>query len=313
MGSDLDLEHARQVAVQAAVAAGALLSKGTREPLGTRQKGTAGDVVTDLDLAAERLILGRIREVYPEHRVIAEESGAVGAVDCAWTWLVDPLDGTNNVAIGLPVYAVGLALCADQIPVLGVVHSPVTGDTWSAMRDRGRCGPEPAPGYRRAAPVLAWTQGHGVPRADPDARALKAVLEIRAQRVLQLWAPLLAWVMLADGRIDGFVGYQAEMVDLPAGALIARESGHVMVRLDGAPYNERIDAAARERSFVAGRPEMIDWLLEAARVASPGQQERPDSREERDDDQPRPGEHESAQRHPKVVTAAPFEPQQRRE
>src|SRR5581483_6649961 len=110
-----------EVAVEAAEAAGALLRRGEREPLGIRPKGGHGDVVTELDLAAEKLILTRLRAEYPAHQIIAEESGVTGA-DGSCVWLVDPLDGTNNVAIGLPVYSVGIALCQDRLPVMGVVH-----------------------------------------------------------------------------------------------------------------------------------------------------------------------------------------------
>jgi myo-inositol-1(or 4)-monophosphatase len=263
----VDLDRARDVAVEAAEAAGALLRRGEREPLAIRAKGDHGDVVTELDLAAERLILDRLRSAYPAHQIIAEESGVVGAAaECVW--LVDPLDGTNNVAIGLPVYSVGIALCAGKVPVVGVVHDPVSGETWSATREGGARGPgdkpllpaaeSPARGDR---PVLAWTQGHTVTRSDRTARALRLVLENRALRVLQLWAPLLSWVMLARGHIDGVVGYRTELVDLPAGALIALEAGIEMYGFDGAPYDQRIDRPEQSRTFVAARPGLVPDLL----------------------------------------------------
>ncbi|MCW2914442.1 MAG: inositol monophosphatase [Actinomycetia bacterium] len=268
----LDLGRAREVAIEAAEAAGALLRSGEQEPLGIRPKGSAGDVVTDLDLAAEKLILEHLQSFYPEHQIIAEESGVLGA-EGACVWLVDPLDGTNNVAIGLPVYSVGIALCHDKIPVLGVVHDPVAGQTWSAIRDRGARGPGEVsplrirPAIRGRGPVLAWTQGHSVGHGDLTARALRTELESRSVRLLQLWAPLIAWVMLARGHIDGIVGYRAEMVDLPAGALIALEAGASMYGLDGTPFDHRIDVPEEARSFVAGRPEHVGRLLEMVAAA----------------------------------------------
>ncbi|MGW2217114.1 inositol monophosphatase family protein, partial [Nonomuraea sp. NPDC001684] len=125
------------MAVEAAQAAGALLAAGTRGAVGIRAKGEAGDVVTDLDLASEKLLVERILTAFPSHTIVAEESGLIGAAGGEWTWLVDPLDGTNNVAIGLPTYVVGVALCRAGRPVLGVVHDPVTAQTWSAIRGRG--------------------------------------------------------------------------------------------------------------------------------------------------------------------------------
>ncbi|MGH3718367.1 MAG: inositol monophosphatase family protein [Pseudonocardiaceae bacterium] len=268
----VDLEDARSVAVTAAEAAGALLREGATKDLGVRAKDADGDVVTKLDLAAERLIVGHIRDAFPRHRIIAEESGLLDADDSSWTWLVDPLDGTNNVVIGLSVYVVGIALCENKVPVLGVVHDPVAGQTWSAVRDRGTRGPSgmmACPPYRPSpcGPVLAWTQGHGVRRTDDTARAMRLVLESGARRMLQLWAPLLSWVMLARGDIDGFVGYQPEAVDLPAGSLIAQEAGITVCGLDGSVFDERIDLPDEHRSFVAGRPEAIGDLLALVRTA----------------------------------------------
>ena len=261
---------AHQVAVATAEAAGQMLQRhllrGSRRPdsLQVRAKGTSGDVITGLDLAAEKLIVTRIRDAFPRHRIIAEEGGMAGVSDSAWTWLIDPLDGTNNVAIGLPACVIGIALCADGVPVLGVIHDPVLGQTWSAIRGRGAQGPDGQQLRAETRPVsrvLAWTQGYSVPRGDRLAGALKLVLEAASHRLLQLWAPLLSWVMLSRGVIDGIVGYQPEEIDLPAGALIAAEAGIVIKTLDGAPFNERLGESAQARSFVAGRPETVGALL----------------------------------------------------
>ncbi|MFB4316178.1 inositol monophosphatase family protein [Actinomadura sp. 21ATH] len=279
----LDLAAARSVAVAAAEAAGALLrarlnGAGGGAALGVRLKGAAGDVVTELDVAAEALILERLRAAFPRHRIVAEESGASGGDGEGGNgpvWLVDPLDGTNNVAIGMPVYAVGLALCADSVPVLGVVHDPVSGRTWSAVKGEGTLDPAgrplllegPGRPGRSENPVLAWTQGHPVGRRDPVAFLLRARLEARCGRLLQLWAPLVAWTMLARGDIDGIVGYRPELVDLPAGAILAAEAGAELRGLDGSPYEPRLGRSPDELSFVAARPALLDRLLETTAAA----------------------------------------------
>lgn len=242
-------------------------------------KGPRGDVVTQVDREAERLIVAALHEKFPGHTIEAEESGTLyGGSD--HVWLVDPLDGTNNVAIGMPVYAVGLALCARAEPVLGVVHDPVSGRTWSAVRGWGTLGPDgrtltladrPRPG-RAKNPVLAWTQGHAVKLDDQTAFALRSALERRCARMLQLWAPLVGWTMLARGDIDGIVGYLPEIVDLPAGALLAAEAGAELRRLDGSPYKLEIDRPASELGFVAARPELLDLLLET--IADAGRTDR---------------------------------------
>lgn len=284
-GGTLDLERARRLAVDTAEAAGRLLRAGLRRPLEIQVKNPTGDVVTQLDLAAEALIVTALRDAYPGHRIIAEEAGLCGGTDADHVWLVDPLDGTNNIAIGMPVYAVGLALCISSVPAVGVVHDPVGGRTWSAIRGRGIRGPDgsaspvepsgstdPArPGGRPPhRPLVAWVQGHRVDRRDPRAAGLKAALEPHCRRMLQLWAPLVGWSMLARGDIDGVVGYRAELVDLPAGLLIAQEAGVQVRRLNGAPYELRIDRPARDRSFVAARPALLPELLDLIGTAEDG-------------------------------------------
>ncbi|MFG3493588.1 inositol monophosphatase family protein [Streptomyces sp. NPDC047928] len=267
----------RRVAVAAAVATGRLLRGHFAASRTVRTKGTHGDVVTDLDLAAEKLILARLRRHFPGDRILSEEAGLLDTGNRR-TWLVDPLDGSNNVAIGLPAYVVGIGLCVDDTPVVGVVHEPVTGRTWHAVTGQGAladdgarlsgpCGDLPGSG-----PVLAWTQGHAVDRADRTALALRGTLERGSRRVLQLWAPLLGWSMLARGTIDGFVGYRAEGVDLPAGALLAAEAGVELRTLDGAPFRPGFTGPDAGRSFVAARADTLAYLLAevAATLAADG-------------------------------------------
>ncbi|RKN51619.1 inositol monophosphatase, partial [Streptomyces klenkii] len=244
----------RRLAVTAAREAGELLRARFRRGVEVWEKGEHGDVVTDLDLAAERLIVRRIRQRFPRDRIRAEEAGVINGDGSGRSWLVDPLDGSNNVAIGLPAYVVGVALCVDDAPVIGVVYDPVTEQTWSAEAGAGAFGPRgrltvaerPLP---RSGPLLAWTQGHGVARDDGPTRALRTFLEARSRRMLQLWAPLLSWVMLARGDIDGFVGFRAEAIDLPAGTLLAAEAGLEVRTLAGDPFLGSLDGPDTARSF----------------------------------------------------------------
>ncbi|GAA2308267.1 inositol monophosphatase [Streptomyces caniferus] len=262
----------QQLAVATVREAGALVRARFQDEYDIQPKGDEGDVVTDLDLLAERLVVQRIHERYPHDRILAEESGTLegdggSAPGPRRTWLVDPLDGSNNVVIGLPAYVVGVALCVDDEPVVGVIHDPVTDRTWSALTGCGAYGPHgrmtgPSGPLAASGPLLAWTQGHAVARDDPAARTLKSALEVRSRRLLQLWAPLLTWSMLARGDIDGFVGYRAEAIDFPAGALLAAEAGLEIRALDGGVFQGSIDGPDIDRSFVAGRPQDMPYLLD---------------------------------------------------
>jgi len=259
------LERAAVVAVRAAEDAGHLVRTGAGRGTRVRAKG-ANDVVTQLDLDAETLIVNRLRSAFPTHRIISEEAGLVGSHSGPYTWLVDPLDGSNNLAIGLPAFVVGIALCRNRAPVLGVIHDPNRHLTWSAtahggVRHRGST-PDFGPRDAERGLVVAWTQGHGLQGAAAmEANRLKSLLETASQRVLQLWAPLLCWSLLADGNIDALVGYHAEGVDLPAGTLIAREAGVAIRDFAGREFDDRIGGAPPERTFVAARPDRIQDVL----------------------------------------------------
>lgn len=266
----VDLTEALHVAVTAAEAAGTLLRHrvATTAPadLGVRAKGTHGDVVTALDVAADTLICGRLRAAYPGHRVWAEESGCGDVSDTDWTWVVDPLDGTNNLAIGLTAYAVGIALCQRGVPRVAVIHDVVAARTWSAVRGRGATGPDgramriartPGP----AGLTVDWIQGHEIAAADPTAAAMKVALSAGTRRVLGLWAPLLSWAMLARGDIDAVIGYRAGMTELHTGTLLAAESGLEIRTWEGAPFDDRLATPTTTRDFIAAPADRIPQLL----------------------------------------------------
>lgn len=279
---DIDLFHARDVAVAAVESAGAMLRERVRGKVDVTFKG-AGDLASALDLEAERIIRRRIRASFPQHRIRGEEAGDCGPPS-RWEWLIDPLDGTNNIAIGMSNYMVGLALCADHQPEIGVVHDPVAQRTWSALRGGGMCGPGGGQAARARALgdddrlTIAWTQGYEVGRHNLAARALKYVLDAAALRVLPLWAPLASWSMLARDDIDGFIGYRAEEIDLPAGYLLAVEAGVTVLALDGGHFDGRTGLAAGSRSFVAARPGRVDTLLSIVKTAAALEPDLPDVR-----------------------------------
>ncbi|HEV2345826.1 MAG TPA: inositol monophosphatase family protein [Actinocrinis sp.] len=261
-----DLSGHLGTARRAAHAAGDFLRTRTAQRADFRSKGVDGDLVSDLDLGAEQLIVERLRADFPDIPVLAEEGGFYGATGSRWSWMVDPLDGTNNLAIGLSAYVVGIALCRDWQPVVSVVHEPETRRTWSAMIGAGMQGPVVHSQHAcRNRTVVAWTQGYGVLRTDPQASSVKILLEWKTHRVLPLWAPLLGWVMLARGDIDAFVGYRPEPVDLPGGLLLARESGVRVVAWDGTAYEASFDpgsvGGAADRSFIAARTDRLGGLV----------------------------------------------------
>jgi myo-inositol-1(or 4)-monophosphatase len=262
----LDLGIYRRGAVDAAEAAGRLVRGSFSSAIAVEPKGTEGDVVTSLDKEAERLITDRLRLSFPSHNIVSEESGALYEQDSPWTWLVDPLDGSNNIVVGLPIVAIGLALCHGDLPVVGVVHEPLVGRTCSAERGVGAWQGTDQPLQRRSAiarrPIVVWTQGYGVRADDHTATSLRLGLTGYARRVLELWAPLCGWAMLARGDIEAIVGYRVGELDLHAGALIASMTGIEIRDFDGRPFDPRFSGLTESRSLVAAVPERMSEVLE---------------------------------------------------
>jgi myo-inositol-1(or 4)-monophosphatase len=269
-----DLDTYRRVAVEVAEAAGRLVRGSFGGALIVEPKGTAGDVVTSLDREAEKLITGQLRLAFPSHAIVSEESGRLCDQSSPWTWLVDPLDGSNNLILGLPIVAIGLALCRDDRPVVGVIHEPLVGRTWSAALGVGAWQGADKPLHRRPGntrhPVVVWTQGYGVTSNDRAATAVRSGLAGYARRVLELWAPLCGWAMLARGDVEAIVGYRIGELDLHGGALIAGMTGIEICDFDGRPFDLRFNGLAESRSLVASSPERMPEVLERVSRALSG-------------------------------------------
>ncbi|MBW3562045.1 MAG: histidinol-phosphatase [Actinobacteria bacterium] len=100
------------------------------------QRKADGTAVTEADRGAERAMRAAIAERHPDHAILGEEDGRQGPQD-APTWILDPIDGTNNFTRGLPVYATLIALAVDHRPVLGVVSAPALGSRWDGIVGQG--------------------------------------------------------------------------------------------------------------------------------------------------------------------------------
>lgn len=121
---------------EAALAAGALLLEGRGTNFQIGSKANRQDLVTEFDRRAEALIISRIRGAYPDHSVLAEESGETNG-DPHYQWVIDPLDGTMNFAHRYPLFSVSIAFKVDGVTEWGAVHVPALGELYTARRGHG--------------------------------------------------------------------------------------------------------------------------------------------------------------------------------
>jgi len=223
----MDLDHILRVAVRAAYESADVLRSRWKQLSSIDSKGP-NDLVTDADIAAEKAIIRTIRSAYPQHGIIAEESGPQpGASD--EHWIVDPLDGTVNYAHQVPFYAVSIAFARADSVLAGVVLNPVSGELFTAQAGKGALlNGEPigvSPETRIADSLLAtgfpYDRSHGFEAmADRLLRCLKASRGIR-----RFGSAALDLCFVACGRFVGYWEDRLQPWDMAAGALIVREAG----------------------------------------------------------------------------------------
>lgn len=216
------------VALEAAARAGALLKDGRPADLGVAAtKTSAVDVVTEMDLAAEKLITGFLAERRPHDGLLGEE-GASSEGTSGVRWVIDPLDGTVNYLYGLPSWAVSIAAEVHGETVVGVVAAPMRGETYRAVLGEGAyCGERrlrvrPAPPFAQA--LVGTGFGYLAERRAAQAEVVRALLpEVRDIR--RAGAAAVDLCDVACGRLDGYYERGLNPWDFAAGALIAREAG----------------------------------------------------------------------------------------
>ncbi|TBL71196.1 inositol monophosphatase family protein [Paenibacillus thalictri] len=263
------LRQALEAAVEAAKLAGETATNRFGSTLDIQHKGSMGDLVTEIDLLTDKLIVDLLQQRFPEHRIHSEEAGENGT-QSEWVWHVDPLDGTNNFALGIPLYGVSISLSHRGLPVVGVVHDSALQTTYTALAGQGAWRND-KPITVAAAPfglskgTISWIQGHGVGKQDHAALQLRHHLEANIKRVLRVWAPSLTWAMLARGDLQGIVLYNSEGDDMYAGVLIAQEAGATVTDFEGRPLAE----LHGEPYIVAAHPDNHAALLQLVNEALP--------------------------------------------
>lgn len=259
-GNEPDLDHMHAVALDLARAAGKYALERFDGENGARAKGSGADVVTEVDHAAEARIIARLTEEFPDHAVLGEETGAHGSTDAVVRWLVDPLDGTNNYVLGLPLFGVCLTACLGTEPVVAVMYDSVRQVATSARRGGGAFRDGRALRLPGAQPLarttVSWSQGYGVGPADPFRIGAMAALEGSVKRVLRTWSPSIDWGLLAAGSTGAIVLYRNEVWDMVGGLLIATEAGGVVYR-----QQDRDCVIAGQHDTVAGVSALLDLPL----------------------------------------------------
>lgn len=220
-----------------AAQAGKILLDGYGQDHQVTYKGRI-DLVTEMDRRSEDYLVEQIRARFPEHEILAEESGRLnGRGD--HLWIIDPLDGTTNYAHGLPIFAVSLAYAHRGEVTLGVVYDPTRDECFSAERGRGAWlngRPIRVSGTARLIESLLVTGfPYEVDAHTPTNMEYFARFQVRARGLRRLGSAALDLCYVACGRLDGYWELSLGAWDMAAGALIAEEAGAKITDITGSP------------------------------------------------------------------------------
>ena len=247
------------IAVKAARRAATVINRAsTQLDLLTVQSKSPNDFVTEVDRAAERAIIEVLRDAFPNHGILAEESGESGP-ESEFTWIIDPLDGTTNFIHGFPQYAVSIAQTKNGVLEHAVVFDPNTNELFTASRGSGAFLNDRRLRVSRRTRLNEALIGTGFPfRQFDNIDAYLAMFKELSQKTAGIRRPgaaALDLAYVAAGRLDGFWEMGLSPWDMAAGVLLIQEAGGLVSDLSGE------NGYMSSGNMVAGTPKIFAQLL----------------------------------------------------
>jgi len=256
-------------AIRAARRAGSVISRASLDldAVAVSEK-RKNDFVTEVDRAAELAIIDIVRRAYPDHAIVAEESGPSGARDADFEWIIDPLDGTTNFIHGFPQYAVSIGVRHRGVLQHGCIFDPTKNELFTTSRGRGAFLNDRRVRVSKRTQLREALIGTGFPYRDGQNldRYMTMFRSVTrgAAGLRRAGAAALDLAYVACGRLDGFWELGLSPWDMAAGALLVIEAGGLVSDLDsGERYLE-------SGNIVCGTPKIFAPLLQMlAAVAQP--------------------------------------------
>ena len=223
----MDLDRVKQVGISAAYKGAEVLQSYFGNITRVNKKG-AIDLVTEADLRSEEKVVSTIRAAFPDHTILAEESGLKEGTP-GYSWLVDPLDGTTNFAHQVPIFCISIAFAAGDNTRVGIVLNPINGELFTATRDGGaQCNGKPI----QVSSTTLISDSLLVTGFPYNLREIFDQIVTRyasclraAQGIRRLGSAAIDLCYVACGRFEGFWEQNLKPWDTAAGSLIVAEAG----------------------------------------------------------------------------------------
>jgi len=234
--------------IYAAHEAGKIISSGFGKAMKTYRKTTSGDFYTKVDIEAEEKILDILNNNFSNYNILAEESGsAKNGSD--FTFVIDPLDGTNNFALGIPYFSVAIALMKKKEVVFSCIYNPVLDETFYAQKGKGT--------YRNDKKVTVNNKKYVDSSVVSLVAGYSTMVETRNKfgqrlydnnisRILDNWCPTLDYTALASGKIECVLNNDDDQHEAIIGKLIISEAGGSIIDFNGSK-----DVSVDENKFIA--------------------------------------------------------------
>jgi myo-inositol-1(or 4)-monophosphatase len=221
------------------------------------------DLVTEADMNSEKVIIETIKNVFPEHSILAEESG-LNDQTSKYQWIIDPLDGTTNYAHQVGLFAISIAFAMDQDIVFAIVLNPITEELFIAAKGKGAMLNNQAIEVSKVQKISESLLVTGFPynlksMFNPLMKRFSNCLSA-AQGVRRLGSAALDLCFVACGRFDGFWEQNLQPWDTAAGALIAREAGAIVTDFSNQYFT--ID----QKEILATNGKIHEELLETLKI-----------------------------------------------
>lgn len=224
------------------------------------------NIVTETDVEAELRIKSILAMAYPQHKILSEETASDTDASTGWTWVIDPIDGTKNYAIGIPFWCTNVALCREGRPVLGLTYDPVHEEGFWAVEGSGAFVNDAPIRVSENADVYSAVIGVDLGYDDAlGARQLDLMRRIfpNTQGFRLMGSAALGLAYVACGRIDLYAHLSTSPWDVAAGMVLIREAGGVASDRAGN------DMQITDRAFAAGgRAVHADFVARYAAAAS---------------------------------------------
>lgn len=232
-------EKILQVAVEAARGAAEIILKGAEQVKTVNFKGRA-DLVTDTDTSTEKFICTKIIDSFPDHGILAEETGTIGK-NTEYLWVIDPLDGTTNFVHNYPAFAVSIGVFHQKEPLVGCVIELPAFQIYTALKNYGAyCNEKPikvslVDKLENALFVTGFGYEHHE-LWESNMELFKKFTDI-GHGVRRLGAAAVDLCHLASGKVDGYWEYDLHPWDTAAGMLIVQEAGGKVTKMNGEKYS----------------------------------------------------------------------------